>query len=122
MALIDVSFLLSDPDFTDTATLITRAMTVNEWGEGETQESSVQITAVIQPATGKDLERLPEGAKLHETIRVWYRGELLPERENGYADIVVWKGKRYQVKTADPWDNYGAGYWRALCVMEGASA
>ena len=122
MALVDVSFLCYDPDFADAGELITRVMTVNEWGEGELTETAMPIVASFQPATGEDLQRLPEAAQFTDAIVVYYAGELSPERAGGYADVIVWRGRRYQVKTADPWGNYGQGYWRAVCVYEGARA
>lgn len=122
MALIDVSFLCHDPDFADPVQLVTRAVTVNEWGEGEYTESAQQIVASVQPASGEDLQRLPEGARLADAIVIYYAGELTPERTDGYADVVIWRGRRYQVKSADPYGNYGAGYWRAVALLEAAHA
>jgi hypothetical protein len=122
MALVDVSFLCHDPDFADAGELITRQMTVNEWGEGELVESAQTIVASFQPATGEDLQRLPEAAHFSDVIVVYYAGELSPERAGGYADVVKWRGRRYQVKSADPWGNYGVGYWRAVCLLEPAHA
>ena len=122
MALVDVSFLCHDPDFADAGELITRVMTVNEWGEGELVEHVQAITASFQPATGEDLERLPEAAHFSDAIVVYYAGELSPEREDGYADVVKWRGRRYQVKSAKPYGNYGVGYWRAVALLEPAHA
>ena len=122
MALVDVSFLCHDPDFADDGELITRVMTVNAYGEGELVERAQTIVASFQPATGEDLQRLPEAAHFSDAIVVYYAGELSPERAGGYADVVKWRGRRYQVKTADPWGNYGMGYWRAVCLLEPARA
>ena len=105
-----------------TVDITARVMTVNEWGEGELTEQAQPIVASFQPATGEDLQRLPEAAHFSDVIVVYYAGELSPEREGGYADVVKWRGRRYQVKSADPWGNYGQGYWRAVCVLEGARA
>jgi hypothetical protein len=53
---------------------------------------------------------------------VYYRGTLTAERPGGYADIIVWQGKRFQVKeVAEDFLNYGAGFTKALCVLEAVS-
>ena len=70
MALIDVSELLTDPDFTNTVTLIRRASTVNTYGENVMTETQSTITAVVQGANTESLERVPEGARLSDLIEI----------------------------------------------------
>lgn len=123
MALIDVSGLLLDPDFTDIVHLITRARSVNVFGENvltETDEGDKIM--VVQPAKPSMLERLPDGAKLKDAISVWYRGLLNIEAVNGYSDIIVWKGDRYAVVDTDDFKHYGPGYTKALCIREQPNA
>ena len=50
MADIDVSELLSDPDFVDDVVLIRRAYSVNQYGETELAEQTITIRASVQPA------------------------------------------------------------------------
>ena len=122
MALIDVSDLLRDPDFTNVVTLIRRSVTVNGHGENVMTESACYITAVVQGDNTETLDKLPEGARLSDVITVYYRGTLTAERPGGYADIIVWQGKRFQVKeVAEDFMNYGAGFTKALCVLEAVS-
>jgi galactose-6-phosphate isomerase len=123
MALIDVSDLLLDPDFTNTVTLIRRASSINIHGEHVMAETPSQIIASVQGLSTEDLVRMPEAARLQDMITVYFRGELMAESPNGYADIVVWQGKRYQVVTVDEsFMNFGAGFTRAVCKMEEVSA
>ena len=122
MALIDVSDLLRDPDFTNVVTLIRRAVAVNEHGENVMTETPCYITAVVHGDNTETLDKLPEGARLSDVITVYYRGALTAERPGGYADIIVWQGKRFQVKeVAEDFMNYGAGFTKALCVLEAVS-
>lgn len=119
MARIDVSFLLTDPDFTNVVTLIRRTSTVNEHGENVLAETSCMIPVVVQGDLAESLERLPEGARLSDVISVYYRGDLMPERPGGYADVILWNGYRYQVREIDEnYRNFGAGFTKALCVRE----
>ena len=123
MALIDVSELLTDPDFTNTVTLIRRSSTVNTYGENTMIETPSTITAVVQGANTESLERVPEGARLSDLIDVYYKGQLTAESPGGYADVIVWQGKRYQVfEVVEDFMNYGAGFTKAVCKLEAVNA
>jgi hypothetical protein len=123
MARIDVSELLTDPDFTNSVTLIRRASSINAYGEHVMVETQSTITVVVQGTNTEDLIRMPEAARLQDLITVYYGGELMAESPNGYADIIVWQGKRYQVAMVDEnFMNFGAGFTRATCKMEAVSA
>lgn len=119
MALIDVSDLLRDPDFTNIVGLIRRSSSINGHGEHVMAETACNIVASVQGVNAEDIARLPEGARLSDIITVYYRGDLQPESKGGYSDLIIWQGRRYTVKTVDEnFMNFGAGYTRALCVME----
>ena len=45
MAKIDVSFLLSDPDFIDPISVVRRVTTVNSYGENELTEETISAKA-----------------------------------------------------------------------------
>jgi hypothetical protein len=123
MALIDVSELLTDPDFTNTVTLIRRASTVNTYGENVMTETQSTITAVVQGANTESLERVPEGARLSDLIDVYYKGQLTAESPSGYADVIVWGDKRYQVfEVVEDFMNFGAGFTKAVCKLEAVNA
>lgn len=122
MAQIDVSDLLLDADFAEDITLIRRASAVNAYGENVLAESSQTITAVVQSGDKEMLARLPDSARLSSYITVYYRGILTAETPGGYADIIVYSGKRYIVHTVDEsYSNWGAGFTSALCVLEAAN-
>jgi len=123
MALIDVSELLTDPDFTNTVTLIRRSSTINTFGENTMIETPSTITVVVQGGNTESLERVPEGARLSDLIEVYYRGQLTVESPGGYADIIVWQGKRYQVfEVVEDFMNYGAGFTKSICKLEAVNA
>jgi len=117
MADINISELLSDPDFLDTVTLITRGTTLVK-GRNVLSDTPVpNVSMVIQPASGSDLKKLPEGVRGSETISVWYRGELSSLRQNGYSDIIVWNTKRYEVMHVEPFGNWGNGYYKGIATL-----
>ena len=119
MALIDVSELLLDPDFADQAILIKRSLSVNANGEAVISEMELPVTVVIQGVNNKDLVKLPEGARLSDAITVFYAGQLQAESPDGYSDIIVWCGRRYEVgPVTENFMNHGAGFTRAICIGE----
>lgn len=122
MAQIDVSDLLIDPDFTDTVTLIRRASSVNGFGEHVIVETPSTIIAVVETGDQDALERMPDAARLTDLITVYYKGILFAESPSGYADVIVWQGNRYQVKDVpQQYQNYGAGFTQAICLLESAT-
>ena len=119
MANIDVSFLLTDPDFTDQVTLIRRASTINQYGEQVITETSRTITAVVQGPSTEILQRFPNAAQLTDAIAVWYQGQFTSQSAGGYTDVIIWAGKRYQVKeVSEDFMNWGQGFTMALCDLE----
>lgn len=117
MALIDVSDIVADPDFQDAVTLIRRVSSVNAYGENEITESSSSVSMVIQPASPDDLQRLPDSVRRRDAVTVWYRGELSVDANGVYPDVIVWVGKRYQVRDTEPFGNWGVGYVKAVCTL-----
>ena len=118
MALIDVSEVFGDPSFTENVTHIVRSSTVNEHGLNVLVDTSTTITAIVQPDAGQMLQRLPEAARLKDFITVYAQVNLTSESSGGYADIIIWQGKRWQVQIATSWMNWGVGYTQALCALE----
>lgn len=124
MGTLDVTDLLTDPDFVSPCTLIHRAVTVNTNGEAVLAETPVSIIAVVQTEIPAEvLERVPTDVRLSDVIVVYYKGALLAEQPGGYNDVILWNSRRYQVKEVlENFMNYGAGFTAALCTAEPVSA
>lgn len=118
MAQVDVSDLLHDPDFVDKIQLISRRPTVNSLGEMKLTECCVNSIGSVQPASGKTLQRLPEALRLGNISSFWFQGEIVTSEPGKYTDILVFKGKRYQVQTVQDWTNWGAGWSEGTCIAE----
>ena len=119
MALIDVSDLIVDPDFSDSFVQIKRAVDIDDKGRMDLTETSFDRTGVIQDIDGATLKRFPEAADFESGIRVWCREQLEAESPSGYCDVVVWGGQRYLVKIVDQnFMNFGPGWTSALCSKE----
>lgn len=112
---LDVSWLLDDPDFCASFSIERRAEAVDDKGRVETATELLPWKGVIQAASPRELERLPEADRDRETITVYSREPLRPGRrpEGSAPDIILWCGQRYEVSSVEPWP----GYVRALATL-----
>lgn len=80
------------------------------------EQTELEITASVQPASGRDLQRLPEGQSTRETISVWSPAELrtATDAAGASADRIEWQGRVYEVQLVEPWAP--GQYWRAVAA------
>lgn len=114
--MIDVSELMTDPDFARAFQV--RRMTGSYANEGEWSETATTLnkTGVIQPATSEDaINFLPEGERQKNLIRIWCAEEIrMGDGDGKCSDEVIVDGQYYRVAFSKPW---GAnGYWFAIAV------
>ncbi len=114
--MLDVSALLDDTTFCTLFTVLRLTESVNDHGRAEYAEASTSMTGVVQPATARELERLPEGERDKETLTIYTRQPLrVGNLANGTAaDCVQYNGARYTVAAVETWP----GYTRALAQKE----
>lgn len=112
---LDVAWLLDLPEFCVKFGVERAKEGVNDKGRAEFQAERLALTGVIQPATPRELERLPEGDRDRESIAVFAREPLsLGQGPEGSApDVILWKGQRYEVASVESWP----GYWRAIATL-----
>lgn len=114
--MIDVSELMSDPDFAQPFQVVRSTGSFANEGEYTRTPTTLNMTGVIQPATTEDVTNfLPEGERQKSAIRIWCAQEIRMADGNGAeADEIVWQGKRHRVAHAKPWNTQG--YWFAIAV------
>lgn len=122
MGLIDVSELLTDPDFVSPITLVRRTPTVNDRGENILAEVGVPTIGSVQPASGKTLQRLPEALRVADVSSFWVKGKIIADGRSKYPDVICFGGSRYAVQTVLDWTNWGDGWCEGTCVREKPSA
>lgn len=112
---LDISYLLSDPDFCAAFTVERCVEAVDDKGRAQLTSEVLPWRGVVQPATPRELERLAEGDRDRETITVYSRVPLrVGQRPEGTAaDVILWQGQRYEVASVEPWH----GYVRALATL-----
>lgn len=118
MALIDVTALMTDPDFVDPILLITRTPRVDLYGKNSIVESTEQTVGSVQPASYRTVQRLPEALRVENISSFWVKGKIIATAPGKYSSILVFKGARYQVQTVADWSNFGPGYTEGTCVAE----
>lgn len=118
MAQIDVSDLLLDPEFVDDVTLINRTTEVNEFGVNELEEEEFDTIGSVQPASYKQIQRLPEALRQADIRSFFVKLEIKTDGSTVYPDLIEFQGRRYQVQSVAPWLNYGRGWCEGVCVEE----
>lgn len=118
MAQIDVSDLLSDPDFVDQITVIRRKSVVNSRGENIIEETSICSYGSVQPSSAKTILRLPEALRSSDVRSFYLKLDIVQDSSSAYPDILVFAGKRFQVISQAPWLNFGQGWNEGICVAE----
>mgnify|MGYP003425401811 CR=1 FL=1 len=118
MAQIDVSELMTDPDFVDKIQVITRTPAVNSLGENFIREVTTDSVGSVQPADYKTMKRLPEALQNENVSSFWVKGQILTTEDCKYPSILVFRKKRYQIERVADWSNFGAGYCEGICIAE----
>ncbi len=127
MPTLDVTRVLSNPRFADTAVVTFSRITVDpNTGRTVTVEQQQTISCVVTSDMGRNLQRNPEASLstgsilVHSTFTFTEGGQSTDEAGNVIdldADIVLWNGRRYTVVTVDDYSRYGAGFTCATCRL-----
>lgn len=107
---------------TGTYTVTRRASKTLERGRAEDgATSTLTIIASVQPASGRDLMRLPEGRRSVETRVVYTATQLLIGAQgSGFeSDLISIDGNTWEVQQVQSWESVDPPYWR--CIVQAAS-
>jgi hypothetical protein len=79
--------------------------------------TTLSVDACIQPATGKQLQRLPEGLRHAEVIAIWTETELKTAAQGTtqLPDLISYKSASYQVQDVKDYSDSG-GFYEALAI------
>jgi hypothetical protein len=122
MALLDVSELMTDPDFVMNFSIVRRTPTVNQYGENElTVVSTDTAVGSIQAATGEVAKRLPDGVQLDKFKTVFTKSVIRADASGSYPDQIIYKGQTYNVFKVYPWEDFGDGWYMVDIELENKS-
>lgn len=80
--------------------------------------TTFEITASVQPMSGRELDRLPEGLRQREVRVVFTATELKGTADTQEADEITIDGEQWQVQTPESWLTLG-NYFRAVVARVG---
>lgn len=118
MPSLDVTDILTDPDFADTFIVTQSIQTVSSGGMASNALTVLtNVSGVVTANDNIDLMKMPDGELLAGSITVITKFRLTNGSGTRDADIVTWNGRTYQVKTVGDWSRFGAGFIEAVCVL-----
>lgn len=126
MPLLDVTELLTDPDFCETNLFCSRMkQTVGEDGLAIDTPTRIRFTGVVTMVSGAMLERNAVGELITGTILICTRFRLTDGKQGITADIVQWGPRTYTVTNVYNYSRFGRGFMEAVCdliPLEGTNA
>jgi len=116
MALLDVTDVLFDPDFTDAFNIKRRTETVGTDGRVLVGTTTTASRGVVTMAGPNDLARLDDAQRMWRVISVVTAANLRGA-VNGYQpDVIQWRGDDFIVASIDNYPQFGRGFTQAICV------
>ena len=115
--MLDISFLLEDPDFTTTFELLERSV---EFVDGEFVAGEPTVTTLhgtVRPTSDKDLEMLPEGDRVNGTTTFWVKGRVSLNINEELAPLLRYKGLTYKAINVLDWSD--SGFTKIIGVLQG---
>ncbi|AZF92919.1 head-tail adaptor [Morganella morganii] len=119
MPFLDVSDILSDPDFVDT-TLVCRRNRQGRDDDGFSTNipaEDIPFSGVVTVDRSLEARRMEAGQTIGGAILIVTRFRLTQGNEDYDADVVTYQGRRYRVTFVDPYTAYGAGFVQAHCEL-----
>lgn len=110
MPQIDVSFVLADPMFQDSFTVIRRSSEVGADGRAVATETQHPTKGVVTNQDPAELMRRDDGQFVPKAIFVASRFSFRQVSAETLPDIIVWAGVRYEVKQLYPYSRFGRGF------------
>jgi hypothetical protein len=123
VSLIDVSEVITDPDFCQDFTVYRRSGgRFQSGGFVPGDEAEVPMSGVVIPLSSKELELIPEAERVKGTMGFWTTSEnpiyvtrnLTSDKD--ISDVALWNGERYKILSVDPYSDYG--FYHAIGVRE----
>lgn len=116
MALLDVTEILTDPDFLTTGMTCERqAQTVGTDGMAVNTPTTFTFSGVVTSNRGDVLDRIAEGQRIVGSITIHTKFQLTDGSGSNSADIVTVLGRKYTVTSVNDYTHFGRGFVAADC-------
>lgn len=113
----NVRGLMADPDLAWPFDIVRRTESLVK-GRAVISTQEEHAMGVVQPATPRELERLPEADRVKSTLVVFTASPLFVDDDSSgkAADGIRWQGELYTVSAVENWQDYG--FFKALAQKE----
>lgn len=104
--MIDVSRLITDPDFCERFVIRRR---IGKWEAGRfiaTPEDTA-VTGIVEPTSGDDLEMVPEGDRVSGMMTFYTRQPVYLSQDKQQSDELIWRGRVYKAVQVLDWSRHG---------------
>lgn len=121
--MVNVSRVVNNPRFAKSFTIVrSQGGKFDDAGVWQDSVVSVDMYGIIQPATPKELEQVPDGDRVKEVKSFHSEQEMkvthttgLNDTNAGLSDLVTLEnGTQYRLVKLYPWEDFG--YYKALGV------
>jgi hypothetical protein len=109
---IDVSEVITDPDFAQPFSILRTTGSFGEGGWIPNASTSIPTYGVITVANEKELDQIPEGDRIKGAMIFHTVTEIRTTNVGGISDQIEWNGDLYKIYQVAPWKDYG--YYRAI--------
>lgn len=115
---LDVTEILSDPDFADFSLIVTRnAQSVDDDGFSSNEPTKKIFTGVVTVDRSLEARRMQAGQVVTGAILIVTTERLTQGQTGRDADIVTYQNRDYRVTFVDPYTAFGAGFVQAHCEL-----
>lgn len=80
--------------------------------------SMFSVRACVQPASGRQLQRLPDGMRKSETISIWCVEELITREVSNLPDLIEVGSHTYEIQNSRDYADLG-NYFESLAIKVG---
>jgi hypothetical protein len=116
MPMIDMTDLLSDPDFSDEVLVRRRTETVSEGGVSVVVDEELTMRGIVT-VDGEPIVQDADYMHTQAVIEVHVPERLLDATTGHQPDIVVYGGQNFQVRKVSDFSRFGQGFCSAACEM-----
>ena len=112
--MIDVSRLITDPDFCEPFTIRRR---IGHWEAGRfiAVPEDTAVTGIVEPTNGDDLEQLPEGDRVSGMMTFYTKQPVYLAQDKRQSDEIIWRGKTYKAQHILNWSRHG--FYKVIAAL-----
>lgn len=118
MPMLDVTEVLTDPDFCDTSLVCHRQIqTMDADNFPVNTPQDIPFSGVVTVDRSLEAKRMAAGQNINGAILIVTQFRLTQGQPGYDADVVTYSGREYRVTFVDPYTRYGAGFVQAHCEL-----